>query len=100
LSEDPQARRPIVIIPQGDAADRTAIVLAQQLRSLGFVVELGYSGNMGKRMKRANKLGARAALIIGEDELAAGDVTVRDLDSGEQSRVKLAEAPAAVEIYR
>ncbi len=58
-------------------------------------VELGYRGNMGKRMKRANKVNARAAVILGEDELAKSVAAVRDLDSGEQREVPL-EALSAV----
>ena len=42
-------------------------------------------------MKRADKLGARAAVLLGEDELAAKVATVRDLDSGVQERVSLDE---------
>ncbi len=59
------------------------------MRRAGFTVELGFSGNVGKRMKRANKLNARVALLIGEDELRQNAVTLRDLDSGEQALVAL-----------
>ena len=52
---------------------------------------MGYSGNIGKRLKRADKLGAAAAIILGEDELAKGEAALRDLDSGEQTAVPLAE---------
>ena len=45
---------------------------------------------MGKRMKRANKLNARVAVILGENELAKNVAAVRDLDSGEQREVPLA----------
>ena len=45
---------------------------------------------MGKRMKRANKINARAAVIVGEAELARDRVAVRDLDSGQQDEVALA----------
>ncbi len=45
-------------MPLGDAAERKATILAGQLRRQDFVVDLGYSGNMGKRMKRANKIDA------------------------------------------
>ncbi len=100
LRSVPAPRRPIAIIPLGGAAERMALILAHRLRSLDQVVDLGYSGNLGKRMKRANKLGARAALILGDDEIAAGAVTLRDLDSGEQHQVALTELPAFVEIYR
>ena len=50
-------------------------------------MDLGYSGNLARRMRRANRLNARAAVMIGEDEIARGVVTVRDLDSGDQTEV-------------
>ena len=40
-------------------------------------------------MRRADRIGARAAVLLGDDELARGAATVRDLDSGEQSEVPL-----------
>jgi histidyl-tRNA synthetase len=86
-----QAARPIAIIPVGEKGEAPALKLAQELRRGGFTVELGYSGNVGKRMKRANKIGARAAVILGEDELARNAATLRDLDTGEQIDVPLAE---------
>ena len=90
LAEAPQAkRRPIAVIPAGDAAQGPALQLAERLRGAGFTVDLGYSGNLGKRMKRANKVGAIAAVILGEDELARNGVTLRDLDSGEQQALPL-----------
>jgi histidyl-tRNA synthetase len=85
----PDLARPIAILPVGEAAEDTALKLAHDLRMDGYTVEQGYSGNLGKRMKRANKLAARAAVMIGEDELARGAVTLRDLDSGEQIEVAL-----------
>ena len=66
-----------------------ALLLAEGLRTAGFCVDLGYGGNLGKRMKRANRLNARAAVLLGEDELARQAATVRDLDSGDQSEVML-----------
>jgi histidyl-tRNA synthetase len=45
-------------------------------------------------MRRANKLNARAAVMLGEDEIARGVATVRDLDSGAQTKVAVAELPA------
>ncbi len=44
---------------------------------------------MKRRMQRANKLNARAAIIIGDDELAKGLAQLKDLDSGEQREVPL-----------
>ena len=93
-------RRPIALIPVGDAANTEMIKLAHNLRAAGFVIEMGYSGNLARRMKRADKLGAAAALLLGDDELARGTVTLRDMDSGEQSEVPLADIRAPLEKYR
>jgi histidyl-tRNA synthetase len=90
LKEEPKARRPIALVPIGAEAEREALILANKIRQAGLPADLGYSGNMGKRMKRANKLNARAAVILGENELAKNVAAVRDLDSGEQREVPLA----------
>ena len=63
--------------------------MTESLRAAGLAIDLGFSGNVGKRMKRANKIGARAAVILGEDELRQDSATLRDLDSGEQELVPL-----------
>jgi len=81
--------RPIAIVPVGPAGETVALTLAHRLRRAGFTVEHGYSGNVGKRLKRAAKLGARAALILGEDELARGVAQLRDLDAGTQDEAPL-----------
>jgi histidyl-tRNA synthetase len=90
IAEPPPSPRPIAVVPIGTAAEREGVILADRLRRSGFVIELGYSGNLGKRLKRANKLNARAAIILGADELAKGAATLRDLDSGVQEEVPLA----------
>ncbi|MDJ0946783.1 MAG: histidine--tRNA ligase [Kiloniellales bacterium] len=82
--------RPLVVVPLGAEAERAALALTERLRREGFTVELGFSGNMKKRLSRANRMKARAALILGEDELAKESVTLRDLDSGEQELVPFA----------
>jgi histidyl-tRNA synthetase len=89
IAEPKAPARPIAIIPIGEAAELEALKLTQRLRGAGLVVDLGYSGNAGKRMKRANKIEARVALVLGEDELARGAVTFRDLDAGSQEEVPL-----------
>lgn len=90
LVPEPSPRKgPIVIVPVADAQTRMAIELAERLRGAGFAVDLGYSGNVGKRMKRANKVGAVAAIMLGETEIVAGKATVRDMQTGEQAEVPL-----------
>ena len=85
----PSPLRPVAIIPIGDAAEKPAATLAHDLRLRGVVIEMAFKGNVGKRMKRANKSHARAAVLIGEDELARNVCTLRDLDAGEQQEVAL-----------
>ena len=90
--------RPIAIVPLGARAEAVALGLAQRLRHEGFAVELTYRGSLSKRMKRANQAGAAAAVILGDDEMARGTATIRDLDSGEQ--VEAPEAELATRLAR
>jgi histidyl-tRNA synthetase len=101
MIDEPEARdRPIAVIPVGAAQKSQAAVIAHMLRRAGFAVELGYSGNMSKRMNRANKLNACAAVILGEDELAKGVATVRDMTTGEQREVSLDGLAGHLKTYR
>jgi histidyl-tRNA synthetase len=85
----PPPRCPVAIVPIGNDAQALAIKLAEQLRDAGLRIDLAYSGNVGRRMRRANKISAAAAVMLGEDELARGAATVRDMASGEQEEVAL-----------
>jgi histidyl-tRNA synthetase len=91
IAEPPPLPRPVALVPVGAAGEAAALELANELRHRGVTVELGYRGNMSKRMKHANKVNARLALLIGDDELAKGVVTLRDLDSGAQETVARAD---------
>ena len=81
--------RPVVIAPLGAAAEAKALGIARALRRHGITVEQDYRGNMKRRMQRANRVNARAAIILGDDELAKGVAQVKDLDSGEQRELAL-----------
>jgi histidyl-tRNA synthetase len=100
LAEAPRARRPIAVMPVGAGSEAPAAALGERLRRAGYAIELGYSGNLGKRMKRADKLAAAAAIILGEDELAKGVASLRDLDSGEQTAVPLSELEERLARFR
>jgi histidyl-tRNA synthetase len=86
--------RPVALVPIGEVGETAALKLAEDLRSRGFTIDLGYSGNLVRRLRRADKIGATAAILLGEDELTRGAVTLRNLGTGEQSEVPLAELPA------
>jgi len=95
LIDEPLATsRPVVLVPLGEAGERVALKLGEELRDAGVVAELTYSGNLQRRMRRADRLHARAAVLLGDNELAQSVATLRDLDSGEQSLVPLPELPA------
>jgi histidyl-tRNA synthetase len=90
LCNEPAAEpRPVAIAPLGPAAEAKALGIARGLRKQGIAVEQEYRGNMKRRMQRANKLNARAAIILGDDELAKGVAQLKDLDSGSQREVPL-----------
>ncbi len=90
LENDVELPRPVAVIPMGEDAEDKALEISNQLRRAGFRVEQSYSGNMKKRMTKAVKANAFKAVIIGSDELAKGEASVKDLDSSEQKNVKFA----------
>ena len=96
----PEIIRPVALIPLGEAAEREAIKLTQQLRNEGFHVELAYKGNLSNRMKKANRVRACVAVILGEDELTRGIAQIKDLDTGTQSEVALATLTSALAPYK
>jgi histidyl-tRNA synthetase len=89
LAQAPAAPRPVAVMPVGEAAEGPALDLLQSLRRAGIAAEIAYRGNLKRRMERANRIHARAALILGEDELARGVVQLRDLDTGTQEAVAI-----------
>lgn len=87
LEKADELPRPIAVIPVSEDVNEAAVEIAQQLRLAGLRVEQGYSGNMKKRMIKANKVNAGIAVIVGPDELAEGKLVVKNLDDGEQKTV-------------
>ena len=76
----------------GKSAEAAAIGAAQRLRAAGFRVELPpVEQKFGKALGQADKLGARYALILGEDEVASGLWTIKTLADGTQEKIGEAE---------
>ena len=94
LGEPPPTSAIVAVVPIGDAAEHAAIDILQSLRRAGVRAEMAYRGNLRRRMERANRIGARAAVIIGDDDIARGVAQVKNLASGEQEAVPLAEIAA------
>ena len=87
----------VYLVHQGEQAQRMAFRAAEGMRDNGYTVQLHCGGGSFKsQMKRADASGAALAVIIGDDEAAAGEATLKPLrEAGEQRRVavdQLAEA--------
>ena len=66
-----------------------AVKIAQLLRSKNKTVEFDYQGKkFGKQFEKAGKI-AKSALILGEDEIKNGEVSIKNMETGEQKKLKL-----------
>jgi histidyl-tRNA synthetase len=88
-----RGRLDVAVTVLGDDLAEASFALAGDARSAGLraSVYLGSSGKLGKQLRWASDSGARWCLIYGENERAAGTVTVRDLVSAEQEAVAVAD---------
>jgi histidyl-tRNA synthetase len=100
LGEPVQPTRAIALVGMGEGGERETVRLARELRRAGLTIELLYKGGVKRGLKRADRINAAAAVLIGDDELAKGTVTVRDLDSGEQTDVAIADLTDHLAAYR
>jgi histidyl-tRNA synthetase len=88
--EHPESYKPaldVYIAPMGGAAERHSAQIAQALRAAGCSVEMGLDAKLKRSLDLANKMSARFALIVGENEIAAGRYTLKNMQSGEQQTV-------------
>ena len=84
--------RDVYIAWMGEKAQPAAIAAARKLRGAGFRVELPPTEQkFGKALGQADKLGSRYALILGEDEVASGQWTLKTLADGTQAKFSEAE---------
>lgn len=76
------------LVSRGQTAEAQALLIAQKLRQSGYSVELDLSGSaFGKQFKRADRSGARACLILGDEEAATGMVQIKWLKTGQQQAI-------------
>jgi histidyl-tRNA synthetase len=77
-----------LVAPLGEAAVTTGLRLARELRAKGIRCEIDTRGStLRSQLRRANALGARVVLILGESELAEDAVQVKDLDAHTEERM-------------
>ena len=87
----------LFIIPMGQTAKSVALKCAADLRADGFKVELAFGDRALKTaMKMADKSGARFSLVIGEEEMASGEVEVKEMSSGSVNSVRLDSLASAL----
>jgi histidyl-tRNA synthetase len=100
IASEPPTRRDAgsaFVAPLGKAAAAPALVLARDLRRAGIPCEADTRGGSLKNMlSRADKLGAKVALILGDDEIGANVVQVKNLAAQTQEKVPRDRVAAAV----
>ncbi|MEB3323663.1 MAG: His/Gly/Thr/Pro-type tRNA ligase C-terminal domain-containing protein, partial [Synechococcaceae cyanobacterium] len=108
--------RLVMVLPQDRARDASAqvyiVVLGEQARPVGrrLALRLRHAGlrvalspdvrSMKAQMRRADRSGARHALILGDDEVASGIATVKRLSDGKQDSLPLSEPESIVEVLK
>jgi histidyl-tRNA synthetase len=89
------------IVSRGSRAEAVALQLACQLRQHGLSAELDLSGSaFGKQFKRADRSGAKACLILGDEEVAQDRVELKWLATGEQQAIARADLFDKIEQLR
>lgn len=88
----PDPKCELYIAPMGDKAARAAAALAASLREDGTYAEYDLIGRSLKaQMKYADKIGAQFVLVLGDNELDEGIAKVKNMETGEQTELKLDE---------
>jgi histidyl-tRNA synthetase len=89
----------VYVIASGQGVQSAPMLLAEQLRDalpeLKLMTNFG-GGNFKKQFARADKWGARIALVLGEDEVANGQLVIKDLRNGEQQTLAQSDAAATL----
>ena len=84
---------PVWVIPIGAEAMLPALSLLNQLRDAGIASDMDHGGkSLKSQMKQANRLGARTVVMIGEEEAHTNQVTLKDMETGEQTRLSAIDA--------
>ena len=87
----------LFIIPLGDDQKSVALTLAAQLRGVGIRTEIAFGDRALKgAMKAADKSGSRYVVIIGDDEVASGNVELKRMSDGTITSVKISELQKAL----
>lgn len=88
LEKKSEKNRPISVNYISENEKTYAFSIAKKLRCAGLVCDFTLDGNFKKQMKRASQNNARFVVIIGEEEMKNGEVSVKDFDNAKEQKVK------------
>jgi histidyl-tRNA synthetase len=87
----------LYVIPLGESSKQAALLMAQELRSEGFQVEIAFGDRALKgAMKAADKSGSAYSIVLGETEILSGVVELKRMNDGQVSSVKMSELKIAL----
>lgn len=89
--EDDDAEGPeLFICPLNNEAAEKALIIADRLRHNGLQVEINYDGtSLRSQMRKANRINARHVIVLGEDEIRSGEITIKNMAGGEDIKTSL-----------
>jgi len=91
ISFDQEFTSDLFIIPLGEESKMASLTIAQELRNAGMRVEISFGDRALKgSMKAADKSGAAFVIVLGESEIASGNVELKEMSTGKTSSVTLA----------
>jgi len=83
-------RPDIVFCIIGEEPARRGLLITRDLRSRGLWIEMNYENtSLKSQMRKANRMGARYVIVLGEDELSTNTVAVKEMESGKEVKVPL-----------
>jgi histidyl-tRNA synthetase len=93
-----EAAAPVTVLTAGTVEPMAALELAEQLRAAGLAATADLSGRSVKAgLKRADRSGARFVVLLGDEEVAAGQATLKDLRAGDQTTLGRDQLAARIE---
>jgi histidyl-tRNA synthetase len=91
-AESPPEKKWVFLAPIGDEATAEALAIAKSLRAYGVAADVdGRRGSLKSMLRRANGAGATYCIVIGDAELAQGNVQVKDLRAHQQEDLSRAD---------
>ena len=89
----------VYVCPMGDQARQKAFQLVMELRGQGIKADMDHcQKSLKAQMKYANKLGVRYTAVLGEEEIAAGQITLRDMENSTEKKVPIGEIGANLDL--